>query len=148
MPELNDKLRAEIVTPYEVFFDDLVDMVVISSKEGEIGILPDHAPMMAALTPGEIRLKIGDKTRVAVGTNGYAEVGHNLVIIVVNAAEWAEEIDLPRAERALKRSEERFHDPATEPQERNHARHGMERARARIKAARKHQDQSYTGSSF
>lgn len=146
MPD--DKLHAEIVTPYKVFFDDMVDMVIISSKEGEIGIMPGHAPMMAALTPGEIRLKINGETRVAVGTNGYAEVGQGLVIIVVNAAEWAQDIDLSRARQALKRAEERYNDPATDPQERNHARHGMERAKARIKTGMKFQDNSFAGTSL
>lgn len=146
MPE--NKIHAEIVTPYEVFYDDMVDMVIISSKEGEIGILPGHAPMMAALTPGEIRLKKGDEIKVAVGTNGYAEVGQGLVIIVVNAAEWAQDIDLTRAERALKRAEERYFDPKIDPQERNHARHGIERAKARIKTSRKFQDNNYAGTSY
>jgi len=142
------KIHAEIVTPYEVFFDDMVDMVIISSKEGEVGIQPGHTPMMAALTPGEIRLKIDDRTLVASGTNGYAEVGRDMAIIVVNAAEWAEDIDLIRAEKALARADKRFHDPETDPQERNHARHGIERAKARIKIAKKYQDNSYSGSSF
>jgi F-type H+-transporting ATPase subunit epsilon len=142
------KIHVVIVTPYEVFYDDKVDMVIISSKLGEIGVQPQHTPMMAALTPGEIRLKIDDKPLVAVGTNGYAEVGRDLVVIVVNAAEWAEEIDIPRAEAALARAEERYHDPDIDPQEKNHARHGIERAKARIKTARKYQDQSFSGSSF
>lgn len=141
-------IHAEIVTPYEVFYDDMVDMVIISSKEGEIGIQPGHTPMMAALTPGEIRLKKNGETKIAVGTNGYAEVGRDLVIIVVNAAEWADDIDLRRAEQALRRAEARYHDPDVDPQEKNHARHGIERAKARIKTARKYQDRSYSGSSF
>ena len=145
---VDPKIHVEIVTPYEVFFDDVVDMVIISSKKGEIGIQPGHAPLLAALTPGEIRLKTGDDVKIAVGTNGYAEVGHDLAIIVVNAAEWAEDIDVPRAERALKRAEERYRDPATPSQEKNHARHGMERAKARIKTGNKVQNEKYKGTSF
>jgi F-type H+-transporting ATPase subunit epsilon len=143
MPE--NKLHADIVTPYEIFFDDLVDMVIITSKEGEIGILPGHASMMAALVPGEIRFRIGDEVKVAVSTNGYAEVGKDQVNIIVNAAEWAQDIDLPRARRALKRAEERYNDPTTDPQERNHARHGIERAKARIKTGLKFQNEKSAG---
>ena len=142
------KIHVEIVTPYEVFFTDMVDMVIITSKEGEIGIQPGHTPMMAALVPGEIRLNIGEKTLIVSGTNGYAEVGRDMAVIVVNAAEWVEQIDLARAEKALIRAEQRYHDPATDPQERNYARHAVERAKVRIKIAKKYQGDTYRGSSF
>ena len=131
-------LHVEIVTPYEIFFEGPVEMVIVTGKDGEIGILPGHAPLVAALVPGEVRLKISDDWKRAVLTNGYAEIGPELTIIVVNAAEWPEQIDVRRAEKALARAEERLHDPSTTLQEKNRSRHGAERARARLKAAQKH----------
>jgi F-type H+-transporting ATPase subunit epsilon len=132
-------LHVEIVTPYEMFFEGPVEMVVVTGKDGEIGIMPGHSPLIAALTPGEIRLKINQNWRVAAATNGYAEVGPELTIIVVNAAEWPEQIDVRRAEQALRRAEAKLHDPATSDQEKIHARHGIARAKARLKVAGKYQ---------
>lgn len=132
------RLHVEIVTPYELFFDEEVDMAVVTCKDGEIGIMPGHTPVMAALTPGEIRIKQGDETRIAVATNGYAEIGHDLILIVVNAAEWVQNIDVRRAEHALQRAEARIKDPAVSAQEKTHARHGMLRAKARLKAAKRY----------
>lgn len=130
-------LHVEIVTPYEMFYEGQAEMVVVTGKDGEIGILPGHAPMVAALVPGEVRLKIDGEWKTAVLTNGYAEIGPELTIVVVNAAEWPEQIDVSRAEKALARAEARLHDPSTTPQEKNRSRHGAERARARLKAAQK-----------
>ena len=133
-------LHVEIVTPYEMFYEGQAEMVVVTGKDGEIGILPGHAPMVAALVPGEVRFKINDEWKHAVLTNGYAEIGPELMIIVVNAAEWPEQIDVRRAETALARAESRMHDPALSPQEKNRSKHGAERARARLKAASKYAD--------
>lgn len=131
-------LHVEIVTPYELFFEGPVEMVVITSKDGEIGIMPGHSPLIAALKPGEIRIKVDQQWKVAAATNGYAEVGPELTIIVVNAAEWPEQIDLRRAEKALTRAESRLSDPNTTLQDKTHARHGLARAKARIKIAKKY----------
>ncbi len=133
-------LHVEIVTPYEMFFEGPVEMVVITSKDGEIGIMPGHTPLIAALKPGEIRLKIDQQWKVAVATNGYAEIGSELTIIVVNAAEWPHQIDVRRAEKALSRAEARIGDPNLSLQEKTHARHGIARAKARIKVANKYKD--------
>jgi F-type H+-transporting ATPase subunit epsilon len=135
---MNEKtLQVKIVTPYEMFFDGLAEMVVFTCKDGEIGILPGHSPLIAALTPGEIRLKMNGQWRIAAATNGYAEVGSSLTIIVVNAAEWPEQIDVARAQKALSRADARLHDPLVSIAEKNHSRHGIARAKARLKVAGK-----------
>ncbi|NLV47743.1 MAG: ATP synthase F1 subunit epsilon [Clostridiaceae bacterium] len=125
-------LLAEVVTPYGLLYDGPVEMVVMTAKDGEIGILPGHAPVFVALTPGEIRLKVDGTWRAMAATNGYAEIGPEMVIIIVNAAEWADQIDLPRAKAALSRAESKYHDPESSSMEKKHARHGIERAKARI----------------
>lgn len=138
MPE-SSTMRIEIVTPYEMFFEGPVEMVVLTSKDGEIGVMPGHAPMMIALVPGEIRIKASGEWRALAATNGYAEVSGDITIIIVNAAEWADQIDLKRAKKALERADERLHNPSTSAAERVHARHGVQRARARLHVAEKYQ---------
>jgi F-type H+-transporting ATPase subunit epsilon len=131
-------LQIEIVTPYGMFYEGPTEMAVVTCKDGEIGILPGHSPLIAALVPGEIRLKIDQTWRIAAATNGYAEIGPELTIIVVNAAEWPEQIDVRRAEKALARAEARLKDPKVSAQDKNHARHGVSRAKARLKVANKY----------
>lgn len=131
-------MHVEIVTPYQMFFEGPVEMLVITSKDGEVGIMPGHTPLMVALTPGEIRIKINEKWRVAASSSGYAEVSPELTIVIVNAAEWAEEIDVKRAKQALERAEKRIHDQDTHSVEKIHARHGIQRARARLHVAEKY----------
>ncbi|MBP8989707.1 MAG: ATP synthase F1 subunit epsilon [Clostridia bacterium] len=135
-PEQN-AIYVEIVTPYGMFFEGPAEMVVVTSKDGQIGIMAGHTPLIAALTPGEIRMLIKGSWRILSATNGYAEIGPELMIIVVNAAEWPEQIDLGRAEAALARAEKRYHDPSSSSQEKIHARHAIERAKARIKVKQK-----------
>jgi F-type H+-transporting ATPase subunit epsilon len=131
-------LQAEIVTPYGLFYQGPAEMVVITCKDGEIGILPGHTPLIAAITPGETRLKVDDRWLVAATTHGFAEIGPELTTIIVNAAEWPEGIDVPRAQRALDRAESRLADPRLTTLEKTHARRGAARAKARLKVAAKY----------
>jgi len=131
-------LQVKIVTPYAMFFDGPAEMVVMTCKDGELGVMPGHAPLLGALTPGETRLKINGEWRLAATTNGYSEVGPALTILVVNAAEWADQIDVPRAKSALGRAEAHLKEADFPLQERIHARHGIARAKARLKVAAKY----------
>lgn len=102
------KLKVEIITAERVVFQDEVDMVVAPGSEGQLGILPHHVPLLTALQPGELRLKKGqDEISLAV-TGGFLEVQPDRVIVLADAAERAEEIDLARAELAKRRAEERL----------------------------------------
>jgi multidrug resistance efflux pump len=87
---------------------------------------------------GEIRLKSDGGWRGLAATNGYAEIGPGADHHRRQCAEWPEQIDLARAKAAQERAEKRYHDPRTSAQERNHARHGIERAKARIKIQQKY----------
>ncbi len=140
MPE--NTLYVEIVTPYGMFYAGQVEMVVVTCKDGEIGILPGHTSLVAALVPGEVRIKVDGEWHYALATNGYAEIGSELTIIVVSAAEWPDQIDTARAERALARAEARLKDPSTTPQEFNRSTHSVQRARARLKVAAQHASDS------
>lgn len=130
-----NKIQLEIVTPYAILVNEPVDMVVMPARDGELGVLPGHAMMMAAITSGELRFKVGEDWRYLAVTSGYAEIAPEMTIVIVNAAEWADEIDVYRAQNALERAEKRLTSPETTAMERVHARHAHERARARLKVA-------------
>lgn len=138
----------EVVTPYAMFYEGQVEMAVFTSKDGEVGIMPGHTPLMAALVSGPVRLQIDGKWQVISATNGYAETGPDRCIIVVNAAEYPQDIDLNRAWQALARAQKKLKDPVVPEQEKAHARHAIERAKNRIKLARQYQTQQTGKSQF
>lgn len=100
------KLRIEVVTgEREVLVQDDVDMVVAPGIEGQLGILPKHAPLVTVLAPGELRIvKGGNENDFAIG-GGFLQVGGNRVLVLADSAESAEEIDVSRAEEARRRAE-------------------------------------------
>jgi F-type H+-transporting ATPase subunit epsilon len=103
-------LRVEIVTAERRVLEESADMVVAPGSEGVLGILPRHAPMIALLKAGELRLKRGsDELAVAV-TGGVMQVEPTLVIVLADAAERAEEIDEARAREAVERARQRMSD--------------------------------------
>jgi F-type H+-transporting ATPase subunit epsilon len=99
-------MRLEILTLERRLFDDQVEMVIVPGSEGEMGILPRHAPLLTALTYGELQVRRENEEDqfVAIG-GGFMEVQPNHVIILADAAEYAEEIDLERAEAARQRAQ-------------------------------------------
>lgn len=102
-------LRLEVVSPDGLVFDGDVAMVVVPAERGEMGILPRHAPIVARLSIGQIRVKtLDDKWLSLAVTEGFVKVQFDKVIVLADAAELATEIDVPRAEAALARIEERL----------------------------------------
>jgi F-type H+-transporting ATPase subunit epsilon len=102
------KIRLDIVTAERTVLSDEVDVVVAPGTEGQLGILPGHAPLMTMLQPGELMVKKGgDETFFAV-TGGFLEVRPDHVVLLADAAERAEEIDIDRAEEAKRRAQERL----------------------------------------
>jgi F-type H+-transporting ATPase subunit epsilon len=99
-------IKLDIVTAERVVFSDSVDIVVAPGIEGELGVLEHHAPLMTTLKAGELRArKAGEEYALAV-SGGFLEVRPDRVIVLADAAERAEEIDLQRAEAARKRAQE------------------------------------------
>lgn len=130
-----DTIRLEIVTPYDLIYDGHVDMVVVTAADGEIGILPGHTAMFAALKDGETRFRIGEEWQVLSSSIGYAEISPDLTIVVVNSAEWLDKIDVARAQRSLERAQKRLADPQTSILERRRSYNSVARATNRIKVA-------------
>ena len=99
-------IRLDIVTAERMVFSDDVDMVVAPGVEGQLGILPHHAPLMTMLHPGELRVRQGSEEFSLVVSGGFLEVRPDRIIVLADAAERAEEIDVQRAEEAKRRAEE------------------------------------------
>ena len=100
-------MRLEIATAERVVYSEDVNILVAPGIDGELGILPRHAPLLTVLKPGEIRVvKDGEETHIAVG-GGFLEVMGNKVTILADTAEHAGEIDIQRAQEALKLAQER-----------------------------------------
>jgi F-type H+-transporting ATPase subunit epsilon len=127
-------IKVEIVTAERVVFSDDVDLVLAPGLEGQLGILPHHAPLITTLAAGELLARKGAEEYSMVISGGFLEVGTAGVIILADTAERAEEIDIARAELAKKRAEERL---SQEGQGVDHARAtaSLHRALARIEVA-------------
>ena len=105
MPTLN----FELVTAERIVLqEEGVDMVVAPGTDGVLGILPRHVPLITTLQPGELRVKRGADVTSMVVTGGFMEVAPDKVLVLADAAERSDEIDVARAEEARRRAEERL----------------------------------------
>ena len=102
-----DKLSLEVVTPFRTVLNEDVDSVTLPGIEGELGILPEHVPLLTTLDTG-IMTYVNDSgnTQVIAVHWGYAQVEGNNVRVLAELAETADEIDLPRAQEAEKKAKE------------------------------------------
>jgi F-type H+-transporting ATPase subunit epsilon len=98
----------EIVTAERVVLSDEVDQVNAPTKDGRVGILPRHAPLLTILDVGELDIIKGDTRIPFAVSGGFMEVLPNRVTILADTAERADEIDEARAEEARRRAEERL----------------------------------------
>ena len=106
--------RLELVTAERMVFSDDVDMVTAWGLEGQLGILPHHAPLMTMLQPGELIIKKDNEEIYMAVSGGFLEVRPDKVIILADACERAEEIDMARAKDAKRRAGEIMRAPSTE----------------------------------
>ncbi|KMJ55997.1 F0F1 ATP synthase subunit epsilon [Alkalihalophilus sp. As8PL] len=100
-------IRVNVVTPDGKVYDGDVDMVVVRTIEGELGILPKHIPLVAPLTVGAVRLKKGNSEEKVAVSGGFVEVRPDQVTILAEAAELPSAIDVERARAAKERAEDR-----------------------------------------
>ena len=130
-------LRLEIVTPEQKTYSDDVDSVVIPGIEGELGIMPDHVPLMTQLTPGELRvLKGGEEIRLAVG-EGFVEVCDNKVAILTDMAVAESDIDASAAEDAVRRAEEAMRDNKLNDEEYARVKGSLQKSIALVRVKRR-----------
>lgn len=100
------KYYLEIVTPTKVFFKDDVEAVTFSTIDGLVTVLAEHQPTVFALQPGTLNIFDGQKWREAFMSSGFAQIKPKLSVILVQAAEWPEDIDELLALEAKERAEE------------------------------------------
>ena len=103
--ELELPLHLEIVTPAKRVFEGDVDEVVVPGSEGELGILPHHAPLVSLLGQGRLRLKHGGQVEEMAIFGGFVQVRPDRVVVLAETADLASDIDLERAQRARDEAE-------------------------------------------
>jgi F-type H+-transporting ATPase subunit epsilon len=136
------KLRLDIVTAEKLVYSEEVDEVVAPGIEGQLGILPQHSPLMTMLSPGELLVKQdGNEINLAV-SGGFMEVRPDRVTILADTAERAEEIDLARAEEARKRAEQAKAEAPAGAEASLAAEAALKRALMRIKVARRRRERN------
>jgi len=134
MPE--NKLHLKITTHEKVVFDSDVDEIYSKGTQGEFGILPGHIPFMSALDIGVTKVIVDGKPERFTTMGGVFQLKDNEALILTQAAEHAEEIDVERAEEAKKRAQERL-EASTGDVDTQRAEIALARALARLKATDK-----------
>lgn len=132
-----DKLRLELVTPYKRVLSEEVDEVTAPGSIGEFGVLPDHTSLLTTLKVGELTYKKDGQTFHVAVNWGYVEVEDNVVTVLVETAEPADEIDLERAKAALGRAEEALQKLSSDDKQFKVMSAALERALIRVQVASK-----------
>ena len=99
-------IRCEIVSQDRQVFAGEADMVIVPGSQGEMGILPNHAPLLSTLKFGILRVRLKGEEQVFTIAGGVIEVQPDLITVMADAAENVQEIDINRAEAAKRRAEE------------------------------------------
>jgi F-type H+-transporting ATPase subunit epsilon len=105
---VNDTLRLEIITPVATVYSEDVEMVTLPGVEGEIGILPQHVPLMTQMVPGEMVVRKNGQDRFMAVGGGLVEITGDHVAILTDMALAAETIDEAKAEEARQRAQARL----------------------------------------
>lgn len=130
-------LKLDIVTAERVVYSEEVDMIVAPGAEGQLGILPHHAPLMTTLQAGELRVKRGGEEDSLAISGGFLEVRPDRVIVLADTAERAGEIDMARAEAAKQRAEQRLVDRRAPGLDEARVETALRRAMARLTVVEK-----------
>ncbi|QDX91635.1 F0F1 ATP synthase subunit epsilon [Brevibacillus laterosporus] len=130
------KMIIEIVTPERVVYSGDATMVIARGVEGELGILPNHTPLVTPLKIAPVRIKQeGDKETIIAVSGGFMEVRGQTVTILAEAAEQSDSIDTARAELAKQRAENRLNEKVPDLDVQR-AEYALQRAIVRLDAAR------------
>ena len=134
-------LLLEIVTPERQVFSDEVDSVVCPGIEGELGVLPHHAPLLTTLGFGELRIRRAGEEEFFAIAGGFLQVRPDRVVVMAETADIASEIDLEKANEARREAEKALAEGFEEPADLARARAALQRALLRIRVAeRRHRE--------
>jgi F-type H+-transporting ATPase subunit epsilon len=133
-------LKLEIVTPERLAYEDEVDGVQVPGIDGELGILPHHAPLISILGAGELRIrKSGGEESFAVA-GGFVQVRPDKVVVMAETADLASEIDLEKAQQARRAAEQALEGGYHEGVDLSAARAALQRALLQERVARRHRE--------
>jgi F-type H+-transporting ATPase subunit epsilon len=132
-----ESLTLCVVTPERQLVEEAVDAIQLPARNGYLGILPGHAPLVTELGYGEMSYRTGKTTRYATVFGGFAEVLADRVIVLAEVAERAEEIDMERATAARERAEKRLTKHDTPDLDWNRATLALQRSLIRLQTASK-----------
>lgn len=134
---LPEHIELEIVTPERHLLHESVEWVEIPGKEGYLGVLPGHAPLITELGIGILNYRKGSEKRLLTIVEGYAEVLPDRVIVLAEVSERAEEINLERSREAAERAKAEIAKSSTGDENWQRATFALQRALLRIQAATK-----------
>jgi F-type H+-transporting ATPase subunit epsilon len=129
-------IKLEIVTAERQVFSDDVTAIIAEGTEGQMTVLPKHAPLITMLAPGELIVRKEGDEQYMVISGGFMEVMPEKVIVLADACERSDEIDLERATAAKQRAEERLKGMTTELDQ-SRAEAALRRSIARVRVAEK-----------
>ena len=132
-------LQLEIVTPEKLAYSDEVDAVVLPGSEGELGVLPHHAPLISTLGAGELRLRKGGQEESFAIVGGFLQVLPDKVVVMAETADIASEIDLEKAQEARRQAEQALEGGSVEGADLAAARAALQTALLRIRVAERRQ---------
>lgn len=130
-----EKLKLDLVTPYRHVLSQEVDEVTAPGTLGEFGVLPGHTPLLTTLRIGELTYKQGQEVFHVAVNWGYVEVENDVVMVLVETAEPADQIDLERARAAMGRAQEALKQLTPEDKEFKLMEAALERAVIRVQVA-------------
>jgi F-type H+-transporting ATPase subunit epsilon len=134
-------LQLEIVTPERLAYSDEVDSVQLPGSEGELGVLPHHAPLISTLGVGELRIRKGGAEESFAIVGGFLQVRPDKVVVMAETADMASEIDLEKAEEARREAEHALESGYHEGADLSAARAALQQALLRIRVAeRRHRE--------
>jgi F-type H+-transporting ATPase subunit epsilon len=134
-------LLLEIVTPERLAYSDIVDSVQLPGSEGELGVLPHHAPLISMLGVGELRIRKGGQEESFAIAGGFLQVRPDKVVVMAETADLASEIDLEKAQEARREAERALESGYHEGADLAAARAALQQALLRIRVAeRRHRE--------
>ena len=134
-------IQLEIVTPERLVYEDEVDSVNVPGIEGELGILPHHAPLLSILGFGELRIRKGGAEESFAIVGGFVQVRPDKVVVMAETADLAAEIDLEKAQEARREAERALETGYSEGADLSAARAALQTALLRIRVAeRRHRE--------
>ncbi len=133
---MHDSFELEIVTPEKMVVRDVAEEIQIPGRNGYLGVLPGHAPLITELGAGEINYRAGGQSHRFAVAWGFAEVLPDRVTVLAETVERADEIDVSRAQQSLARAEESLKSAQTE-EDVSLATGKIRAAQARIEVAQK-----------